>query len=177
MMDRAFDDVAAVLREQQDAVARATSPTTPRTTAAPAAIRTLVNQFVRSILSVQLRVPGSHYSGLSNQALLEVRVREGRDFDQWTVQAKQRIERKLVAKYRDRGRLPSVAEIEADASEEFVAIVKERVERGGLDIKLEKLSKAYAVRKRKEGYGSKPIGVLRGRWLASLDRAFAIFKR
>lgn len=179
-MDSAFDDVQRLLASEIAAVSAASSKGQPRRGDAPTptALKTYITQWTRSIRSMELRVPGSHYSGLSNQALLEVRRREGRDFDAWTVQIRQDLAKHLIERWRARGRLPSFAELEADAGEYLTDKVVKRVGRGGDDVLLEPLTDAYAKRKRKLGKGGKPIGVLTGKWITALARrGFVLVKR
>jgi hypothetical protein len=146
---------------------------------APAATRkSLAAQIKEMIIAFtanlrwSLRIPGQHYSGLSNQELLAVRIKEGRDFDANTVQLKQHVRKELLERYAGFSRLPTEAEIKSLAGRIIVLyIANERVMWGGGDISLEPLTPAYAAWKAKHGGGGKPIGVLKGRWLAALRKA------
>ena len=126
---------------------------------------------VRGRFGFRLVIAGTHYSGLSNQALLEVRASEGRDFDANTAQLRQWLRRELLERFRGFGRVPPLDEIKREASRlvvNYVATV--RVLGGGGDIFVPGLTPRYAAWKAARGKGSKPVGVFTGRWMQALLR-------
>jgi hypothetical protein len=115
-------------------------------------------------------VPGQHYGGLSNQALLEVRAAEGREFDAHTVQLDQRVQKELTQRWGSfDARVVTVDELREDAEDVVRIVVTERYLNNGGDVALEPLTPRYAEAKRKAGYGGRPIGVRRGRHLAAIQ--------
>lgn len=137
----------------------------------PSDIVAVVRSFLAD-LKWELRIPGTHYSGLSNQALLEVRANEGRDFAADTVQLRQHLRRELAERFRGFDRAPTLSELRDLTSKLIVNfIASDRVLHGGGDVILPALSPAYAAWKRKQGKGGKPIGVYRGDWLRALRKA------
>lgn len=151
------------------ATAKAAKPT-------PKQVSATVRAFIAS-MDWRLEIPGTHYSGLSNQALLEVRENEGRDFAADTVQLRQYLRRELADRFAGFERTPTLADLQALTSKLIVNyIANERVLGDGGDVLLPALSPAYAAWKRKQGKGNKPIGVFRGSWLAALRKARVVFR-
>ena len=164
-----FAQLEALLSQMRGEFEAQRSPSRPPPTPVTArSITAFASQFTRSIRSIDVRIPGSHYSGLSNQQLLAVRVREGRDFDAWTAQLRQKLSQHLQQLWRARGSIPSIDEATQDAQAFLHDAIVERVEQGGDDVMLQPLTRAYAQHKAKAGKGARPIGVLTGRWLAAL---------
>jgi hypothetical protein len=186
-MNDALDAARKVLDGYRD-LAEAVRDTASGTRAAPkpppkvpagtlrAAIRQLLVAFTAS-MKWSVEIPGQHYGGLSNQALLEVRKREGRDFDADTVQLKQHVRKELLERFASFPRVPTIAEIEDLAGKLIVQRLTERVMHGGLDVNIPPVTAATAARKRRDGFGGKPAGVRRGKWLAALRRARVTFEK
>lgn len=164
LMEHAFDDVQLVLQ--------GFSVRAPSTEAAPAytqrLLRESITKWIRRVTSLRVTLAGQHEGGISNQRLLAVRKREGRDYAHWTVQLKQELQRKSFDHFDAIKRIPSESELATFAAGPARDWLVKRVERGGLDIGIEKLSKTYAARKRRDGYGGKPVGVRKGTWLKAL---------
>lgn len=166
----ALDDLRALARGV------ATDAATPRLrTVTPAQVaaltRELITAFTGTGFGFRLLIAGQHYSGLSNQALLEVRAGEGRDYGADTVQLKQWLRRELLSRFRGLGRVPTTREV-ADLASLLVVnfVATRRVLGGGGDIEVPPLTPRYAAAKARAGFGGKPIGVRSGRWLQSLLR-------
>jgi hypothetical protein len=132
-----------------------------------------------------LSIPGDHYSGISNQALLDVRIREGRDFaptEEYpdagnTIQLKQWLRAELLERFESFSAVPTLQMLQDIGGKLIVKRVAERVMHGGLDIHEQPLSAAYARFKARHGKGGKPIGVWSGKWLAALRRATVIWEK
>ena len=118
----------------------------------------------------RLVIPGRHYGGLSNQALLDVRIREGRDFAADTPLLRANASRALYAQVRTWARW---SEVRADNiwSDAVLATILRRVEEGGGEgFAVAPLTPRYAAWKAAQGKGGEPIGVFTGRWLRALRR-------
>lgn len=118
----------------------------------------------------RLVIPGRHYGGLSNQALLDVRAREGRDFAVDTPLLRANANKALYAAARGWAVWSEVRgdRVWADA---VLAQLVRRVERGGGEgFAVRPLTPRYAAWKAAHGKGAEPIGVFRGKWLAALKR-------
>jgi hypothetical protein len=116
-----------------------------------------------------LRIPGNHYSGLSNEELLEVRKEEGRNFGKTTTPQAEHVEERIADKFENRKTPPSdsmVRQVAQAALKEWLVM---RVENGGLDISLRPLTPRYAAWKAKK-YPGRPIGVARGRWIGAVKK-------
>ena len=163
-MEQAFDDVQRLLQ--------GFSVQAPSTSAPPTytqrLLRETITKWIRRVTSLRVTLAGQHEGGISNQRLLAVRKREGRDYAHWTVQIKQAVQRRCFDHFDAIKRIPSESELATFAAGPARDWLVARVERGGLDIVLEKLTKTYAARKRRDGYGGKPVGVRKGTWLKAL---------
>lgn len=170
-MDTAFTDVERVLRE----VTAGVSPGSTAQEFTTRALRERITLFARSVVRLRVVLSGRHKGSITNQRMLIVRKREGRDFDAWTVQFKQSLQRDLFALYEPQKRVPSLDELATSAGPIARAFLVQRVERGGFDLLLEPLTTTYAQRKRRDGYGGRPIGERTGAWLSALRKARVTF--
>jgi hypothetical protein len=167
---------AEFLAQVQDAVASRTSGSRTPPAGVPKALvrdtnKQIVKAFCRGLRSAVFRVevPGQHYSGLSNQELLEVREGEGRDFAMHTVQLDQYLTKELTERYSGfDARVITAAELRELAGKLIVARVAARIYGGGIDVEVPALSPAYAAYKRKAGRGGRPVGVFSGRHVAAI---------
>lgn len=117
----------------------------------------------------RLRIPGTHYGGLSNQALLDVRESEGRPFDRRTrAQAEHVIER-IADAFESRTTKPGESQVRREGNAALKEWLLMRVERGGFDVPLRQLSPKYAAWKARK-YPGRPIGVARGRWIGAVEK-------
>ncbi len=112
-----------------------------------------------------LSIPGTHYSGLTNQHLLEILAAQGRPFAQDTPQLRSFVRDRLLASFASAAweRSRAVA-ITARAVREWIV---RRLDEQGLDVELKPLDADYAASKRAHGYSGK-IGVRTGAWRGSL---------
>lgn len=139
------------------------------------ALRKQMSEFVKPLVGT-LDIPGTHRSGLSNNEVLAIRAKEGRDFAMVTVQMTQYLRKELAQRFRGIGRMPTVDEVKDLTSKLYVNyIANVRVLHGGGDIILPPLTHAYAKKKRQAGHGGDPIGVFDGKWLAALRKARLVF--
>jgi hypothetical protein len=125
-------------------------------------------------LSWELRIPGDHYSGMSNQALLDIRKAEGRDFNEDTRELRDHIRDEVVRQIGPTWDDDRAARIAGDA---IVKWVVRRIEEQGLDMsKLEPLNPEYRAWKARQTAPvlDTRIGIARGVWLKAVKRAEAI---
>lgn len=161
---KTLDDELARLVASQARAEREASKPAPRDLSklSPAARRAAIEAHVRAWLRTvrfEVHVSGTHRpSGLSNQALFDVRSREGRDFLERTVQMDQYVRGRMVEGFRDFAQLPTEAQLEKEHARLVLQWIALRFQKGGNDIKLTALTPAYAAKKKKAGKGSKPIG-------------------
>jgi hypothetical protein len=141
--------------------------------------KTIIDAFCKGLRQSDwtLDVPGQHYGGLSNQELLDVRVQEGREFEVHTTALDQHVSKELRLRYAQfDARVVTKGELQELAGKLIVLHVANRIMHGGLDISLTPLTPRYAAWKRKQGKGSKPIGVFRGDHLRAIRKARAVWK-
>jgi hypothetical protein len=160
-MDRALSDD---LREGIDARA----PTLPATK--PGTIRPTqrreITAWVRARLSVstwKLFVPGYHpTSGLTYDALLDILKDQGRDFRAETTAMRRSVLAELQLRFEELGRIPTVKEFNESLGLAVLRWMVLRFEGKVRDVKLQRLTLAYAHAKKAAGYGNRPIGVATG---------------
>jgi len=115
-----------------------------------------------------LAIPGTHYSGLSNQHLLEVLEAQGRPFAQDTPQLRDHVRERLTAAFAssawDHERAVVVT---ARAVREWIV---RRIDEQGLDVDLTPLDPDYRSWKSAHGYSSH-IGRKTGAWRGSVANA------
>ncbi len=145
--------------------ARAERSRTPGSTSA--GVATEATRFSRAF-HWSLSIPGTHYSGLTNQHLLEILAAQGRPFAEDTPQLRDHVRERLLAAFAsaawERSRAVAVA---ARAIREWIV---RRLDEQGLDVELKPLDADYAASKRAHGYSGK-IGVRTGAWRGSLAAA------
>ncbi len=115
-----------------------------------------------------LSIPGTHYSGLTNQHLLEIMEANGRPFASDTPQLRDHVRARLLAAFAsadwERSRAVDIA---ARAVREWIV---RRLDEQGLDVELKPLNADYAHWKQAHGYSSQ-IGRKTGAWRGSLANA------
>lgn len=120
------------------------------------------------VMQWELIIPGNHYSGLSNQELLEVFQNHGRDIGQDTDAIRKHLRDELVREFSGKPWDEGVAGQLLQRL--IVQWVVRRVEEQGLDVDLAPLSPAYKSRKLKQGYDGR-IGIRKGKWLKAIRKA------
>lgn len=117
-----------------------------------------------------LSIPGKHYGGLTNDEMLEVRKREGRDFARDNRNLRARARTALLDAFEGREVMPIDRVVKETLADSIIETIILRVENGGQDIDLTSLTPLYRKRKEKAGYGGEPIGVRKGKWRDALER-------
>lgn len=121
-------------------------------------------------LEFELHIPGRHYSGGTNDDVLEWRRAEGRDFAKDTPALRRKILTALLLEFEGETTQPSGQVIRKVVSDVILEHVVMRVESGGGDLTLPPLTPEYRRAKTRAGYGGKPIGVRTARWLMALEK-------
>lgn len=125
-----------------------------------------ISGFMRD-MEWDLTVPGQHYSGLSNQQLLEILAGQGRDFAEDTDELRKHVSDVLRSKFRKVWDPDEAGSVAQDA---ILAWIVDRFESQGPDISLTPLSINYAAWKAAKGLDSR-IGIAQGRLLRAVRKA------
>ncbi len=130
-------------------------------------VAALALEFSRSF-HFALQIPGTHYSGLSNQQLLEVMESNGRPFAQDTPELRDHVRDRIADAFGtqewDRPRALSVA---ARAVRDWIV---KRIEEQGVDVELKPLNADYRAAKTSDGFDGR-IGIKTRAWLGSVKNA------
>lgn len=117
---------------------------------------------------VELSVPGRHYSGLSNNELIEILASQDRDFAHATTAMRSHVRSVVAMRFEGASRVPRPREIEAVMDEAVVDWIVKRFDGVVRDQHLRLLTIPYAKAKAKAGYGSKSIGFRTGSLAAAV---------
>jgi hypothetical protein len=124
-----------------------------------------------SRFSFELRIAGRHEeSGLSNQALLDIRKAEGRDFAADTRELRDFVMRRVRDEIGERWDDDTAARIAGTAIVEWIV---RRIEGDVADVYLEPLNPEYRAAKIAAGLDGR-IGIAHGHWRDAVARAEAI---
>lgn len=119
-------------------------------------------------LSFEIELRGAHYSGLTNQEILDLFIKHGRDFTADTSQLRRHVEESLLNGFKGkRWDDDTAAEIAAEAILEWIV---SRVEDERRDTFIPALTPDYLRRKRAKGEDTR-VGVKKGRFLKALKKA------
>ncbi len=111
----------------------------------------------------ELDVPGVHPgSGLEYDVLLDIFKEHGRDFRAETPALNRFVLAELQTRFEELGRTPTVREFNEAMGLAVLAWIVKRFAGTVRDVKLHRLTRAYAARKRRLGYGNRPIGTATG---------------
>lgn len=128
--------------------------------------RGLITRTVREMFrarSWSLDVPGVHPgSGLEYDALLDIFEEHGRDFRAETPALNRFVLAELQTRFEELGRLPTQREFNEVMGLAVLAWIVKRFAGTVRDVKMRRLTMAYAHRKRRLGYGNRPIGTATG---------------
>jgi len=124
-------------------------------------IDTVIRLMASNALEYEVEIPGTHYSGLTNQHLFEILRDQGRDFAD-----NNRTLRKFVAAELRRAldgatRLPTSEELDVLASGFILVWILKRMDAKVRDVRIKALTEQYARAKYKAGYRT-PIGIRTG---------------
>lgn len=137
-------------------------------------IEEVIRGLARS-LDFRLEIPGTHYSGLTNQQLLDVRIREGRPFDANNATLRRHVGTFLRLALEGARRMPSDAEFEHLMQAAVLEWIIARIDYKVRDVRIRLLTNAYQKRKRAAGF-SGPPGVRTGAWLDAVHRARVVIQ-
>lgn len=110
-----------------------------------------------------LEVPGVHPgSGLEYDELLDILEEHDRDFRADTPALNRFVLAELQLRFEELGRTPTVREFNEAMGLAVLAWIVKRFAGTVRDVKLRRLTIPYAKRKRRMGYGDRPIGTATG---------------
>ena len=111
----------------------------------------------------RLVVPGEHPgSGLDYDALLAILKDQGRDFAADTAALDRYVLAEVQATFESLGRMPLMREVDEAIGQAVLEWIVKRFAGTVRDVKLKRLTLAYANRKKRFGYGNRPIGTATG---------------
>ena len=111
----------------------------------------------------RVEVPGVHPgSSLEYDDLLDILEEQGRDFRAETPALKRFVLAELQIRFEELGRTPTVAEFNEAMGLAVLAWIVKRFAGTVRDVKMRRLTLAYARRKKRAGYGNRPVGTATG---------------
>lgn len=132
----------------------------PNRAATAGEVERLIRLYSQS-LDYTVDVPGTHYSGLTNQQLFDILAKQGRDFADNNRALRTYVAAELRIHLEGSRRLPTNEELDALAARAVLARVMSRLHGKVRDITVRRLTEAYARAKYKAGFRT-PIGVRTG---------------
>ena len=124
-------------------------------------IDTVIRLFASNALDYTVDIPGTHYSGLTNQALFDILAGQDRDFAANTRTLRKFVAAELRNVLEGARRLPTPAELDMLAAPMILVWVLKRMDGKVRDERLRPLTERYAQAKFKAGYHT-PIGTRTG---------------
>lgn len=158
----------AALAGQPGVRARARAPRPANAPAVRRLIRDAIEAYARQ--PFELEVPGSHYSGLSNQDLFDVLARQNRMFLKVTPGMRDHARRACLEEFATGDTVPLRIELDETWRAACEEVVEARMEGRLKDVPIRGLTPAYARRKARDGYGGQPVGQRKGRLFAAVAR-------
>jgi hypothetical protein len=137
-------------------------------------IERLIRLYAQS-LDYTVEVPGTHYSGLTNQQLFDILAKQGRDFADNNRALRTYVATELRVHLEDTKRLPTNEELDALAARAVLARVMSRLHGKVRDITVRRLTEAYAKAKYKAGFRT-PIGVRTGALYYAVAKAAVVIE-
>ena len=160
-MDRALSNDLRAGIADRDPELPARTTTAARTANIGAITRWVRERFRAS--TWKLQVPGVHpSSSLEYDELLDILEAGGRDFRADTTALNRFVLAELQMRFEELGRFPLVREFNEAMGLAVLSWVVKRFEGKVRDVKMRRLTLAYARRKKRDGYGDRPIGVRTG---------------
>lgn len=132
-------------------------------------IERLIRLYSQS-LDYTIDIPGTHYSGLTNQQLFEILASQDRDFGKNNRALRTYVATEIRIHLEGTRRLPTNEELDALAARAVLARVMSRLHGKVRDITVRRLTEAYARAKFKAGFKT-PIGVRTGALYYAVSRA------
>lgn len=124
-------------------------------------IDTVIRLFASNALDFEITIPGTHYSGLTNQALFDILAGQDRDFAANTRTLRKFVAAELRIALEGAARLPTPTELDRMAAPIILAWVLRRMDGKVRDERLRPLTERYARAKFKAGFHT-PIGTRTG---------------
>jgi hypothetical protein len=137
-------------------------------------IERLIRLYSQS-LDYTVDVPGTHYSGLTNQQLFDILASQDRDFAKNNKALRTYVATELRIHLEGTRRLPTNEEIDALAARAVLARVMSRLHGKVRDITVRRLTEAYAKAKFKAGFKT-PIGVRTGALYYAVSKAAVVIE-
>lgn len=130
--------------------------------ATPAQLNAAIKRLTSS-LTFKLTIPGTHYSGLTNEAILAIRAKEGRPFGANSLSLRRHVATYLRLVLEGATRVPRVSEIEALQRAAILEWIVQRIDGKVRDVRIRALTRDYQRAKLRKGYDGPP-GVRTGAW-------------
>ena len=137
-------------------------------------IERLIRLYAQS-LQYTVEVPGTHYSGLTNQQLFDILASQDRDFAKNNKALRTYVAAELRLHLEDTRQLPTNEDLDALAARAVLARVMSRLHGKVSDITVRRLTEAYARAKFKAGFRT-PIGVRTGALYYAVSRAAVVIE-
>jgi len=130
----------------------------------------VIRLFASSALEYEIAIPGTHYSGLTNQALFDILAKQGRDFADNNRTLRKFVAAEIRNALDGATRLPTPDELDRLGAGFILVWVLKRMDAKVRDIRVKALTEAYAREKYKAGYRT-PIGTRTGALRDAVSRA------
>lgn len=137
-------------------------------------IERLIRLYSQS-LDYTVEVPGTHYSGLTNQQLFDILAKQDRDFAKNNRALRTYVATELRLHLEDTRQLPTNEDLDALAARAVLARVMSRLHGKVRDITVRRLTEAYARAKYKAGFKT-PIGVRTGALYYAVSQAAVVIE-
>lgn len=141
------------------------SPRTPTRSELAATIRRLSPS-----LDFVLKVPGIHYGGLTNQELLDILAKNGRDFATNNATLKRHVATFVSLALEGATRLPTQHEVDQLRATATLGWIIKRMDYEVRDVRIRMNTNTYQRAKRKAGFLG-PVGVRTGALREAVQRA------
>ena len=189
MTDRLFDDARALLDDLAGCVGAlralvgsAGAPAAAQRAARVAGNAPTVRKLLRELLAaraaepLELTVRGTHPSGLSNQALVDILDAQGREFLRDSPSLRDHVRRACLGRW-DGSVVPLRIELEEEERLATLEVVAARFAGTLRDVRIRVLSAASAAAKARAGYGGRPVGVREGDLRDAMPRNLRVRRR
>lgn len=126
-------------------------------------------------LDFVLRVPGTHYGGLTNQELLEVLAANGRDFAANNATLKRHVATVVSLALEGATRLPTQHEVDKLREAATLEWILKRLNYEVRDVRIKMNTNDYQKLKRKAGFDG-PVGVRTGALREAVQKARVVLQ-